>query len=270
MLTLYHHGSSVCAAKVRFTLAEKGIEWTGRYVDILKGDQFDPDYLKLNPKAVVPTLVHDGHVLVESTAICEYIDEKFADPSLMPKEPRLRHQVRLWTKAIDEDLHPACGVVTFAVSHRHTIARLGKEALEQFLSQTPEHSVTSNWKEWKRQIVEHGRPTSLAVEKLELYDRYLEKMNDALARHPWVAGEMFTLADIGLAPYVNRLAAMSMATLWERGRYPHVADWFHRITGRPTFKPALIDWMPQSLTDDLRTNGHVSWPEVAEILSLAA
>jgi ganglioside-induced differentiation-associated protein 1 len=63
MIELYHHGSSVCAAKVRLVLAEKGIDWTGHYVDILKGEQFDPAYLKLNPKAVVPTLVHDGFVL---------------------------------------------------------------------------------------------------------------------------------------------------------------------------------------------------------------
>jgi glutathione S-transferase len=57
MLELFHHGSSVCAAKVRVTLAEKGLEWMGHYVDILKGEQFDPSYMKLNPKAVVPTLL---------------------------------------------------------------------------------------------------------------------------------------------------------------------------------------------------------------------
>ena len=60
MLELYHHGSSVCAAKVRIVLAEKGLQWKGHYLDILKGDQFDPEYMKLNPKAVVPTLVLEG------------------------------------------------------------------------------------------------------------------------------------------------------------------------------------------------------------------
>ena len=69
MLALYHHGSSVCAAKVRFALGEKGLDWKGTYLDILKGDQFAPEYLKLNPKGVVPTLVHDGNVVVESTVI---------------------------------------------------------------------------------------------------------------------------------------------------------------------------------------------------------
>ena len=65
MLELYHHGSSVCAAKVRFALGEKRLEWQGHYLDILKGDQFAPEYQKLNPKAVVPTLVHDGQVIVD-------------------------------------------------------------------------------------------------------------------------------------------------------------------------------------------------------------
>ena len=84
MIDLYHHGMSVCAAKVRFALGEKKIAWESHYVDIHKGDQFAPDYLKLNPKAVVPTLVHDGHVVVESTVINEYIDEVFPDVPLKP------------------------------------------------------------------------------------------------------------------------------------------------------------------------------------------
>ena len=67
--TLYHHGSSGCAAKVRLAMAEKGLEWEGVYIDILKGEQFDPSYLKLNPKAVVPTLVHDDLVIPDSTVI---------------------------------------------------------------------------------------------------------------------------------------------------------------------------------------------------------
>jgi len=54
MLELYHHGSSACAAKVRFALAEKGLEWVGHYVDILSGEQFRPEFLAINPKGVVP------------------------------------------------------------------------------------------------------------------------------------------------------------------------------------------------------------------------
>src|SRR5512135_3377517 len=118
MLELYHHGTSVCAAKARLALGEKRLEWTGRYVDILKGEQFAPEYRKLNPKSVVPTLVHDGRVIVESTLIGEYLDDVFADPPLKPDDPYDRVRMRLWTKRLDEELHPATGIVTYAISHR--------------------------------------------------------------------------------------------------------------------------------------------------------
>ena len=124
MLDLYHHGSSVCAAKVRFALGEKGLAWQGHYLDILKGDQFDPQYVKLNPKAVVPTLVHDGTVILESTVINEYIDDVFPTPPIKPAAPAERAAMRVWTKAVDEDLHPACAEVTFSSCHRNIIKRL--------------------------------------------------------------------------------------------------------------------------------------------------
>ena len=128
-MTLYHHGSSVCAAKVRFALAEKEMPWEGVYIDILKGEQFAPEYVKLNPKAVVPTLVHDDLVIVDSTVIIEYLDDLAPGNSVHPTDPYERTQARLWTKAVDEDLHPACGAVTFVCSHRHTVLKnLGEEA----------------------------------------------------------------------------------------------------------------------------------------------
>jgi hypothetical protein len=86
-LELYHHGSSVCAAKVRFYLAEKDLPWEGHYIDILKGEQFTPDYIKLNPKAVVPTLIHDGTVIRDSTNICEYLDDVFPERQVRLETP---------------------------------------------------------------------------------------------------------------------------------------------------------------------------------------
>jgi glutathione S-transferase len=72
---------------------DPSIEWQGHYIDILKGDQFDPAYTKLNAKAVVPTLVHDGHPIVESTVICEYIDDVFPSPPLKLADPLQRAEI---------------------------------------------------------------------------------------------------------------------------------------------------------------------------------
>lgn len=267
MMTLYHHGSSVCAAKVRIVLQEKGLDFKPVYLDILVGEQFTPEYMKLNPKAVVPTLVHDSHVLVESTAICEYLDEAFPNPPLMPASPAARHAVRLWTKAIDEDLHPACAVITFASSHRFTVQRAGPEGTENFLNSTPRMSVTSEWKELKRRVIERGFEVPEVAAKFKLYARYLDKMEDALRTHPWLTGETYSLADVGMTPYVNRLDMMSMSGLWEGGVRPRLSEWFARVRARPTFQTAVLDWCPAALTNDLKTFGARSWPDVQRVLA---
>ena len=84
MLELYHNINSVCAQKVRIALKEKGRD-AQEHVLTLRGDQNEPAYLKLNPSGVVPTLVHDGVPIVESSLILYYIDEIFPDPPLMPQ-----------------------------------------------------------------------------------------------------------------------------------------------------------------------------------------
>ena len=267
MLELYHHGSSVCAAKVRLVLAEKNLKWEGHYVDILKGDQFDPAYQRLNPKAVVPTLVHDGLVLQESTVIYEYIDDLFPQTPLKPSEAVGRARMRLWTKAIDEVLHPACGEIAFACSHRHTVARLGPEGLAQFLASTPPMSVTAAWHDRKKEIVKEGLNAPGIAQSIRLYDSYLGKMENALCDNVWVAGDTYSLADIGLLPYVNRLDMMGMSAMWGRSR-PRLANWFERAKARPSFKPQLIDWVPDQLTADLATFGARSWPDVERILAI--
>ncbi|MGH6638224.1 MAG: glutathione S-transferase family protein [Polaromonas sp.] len=265
MLELFHHGSSVCAAKVRFALAEKGVEWNGHYLDILAGDQFNPEYMKINPKAVVPTLVHDGNVIVESTVICEYVDEVFPDKPLRPSTALGRAAMRLWTKGVDEDVHPACGEITFVSCHRHIINRLSPEKVNQFLESTPPQSVTPFWHARKKELVRHGMQTPGVMDKFRLYDRYLQKMDDALSSgQPWLVGDTFTLADVGLAPYVNRLDMLGMSEMWV-GKRPHLTDWFERIKARPSFKPSFLDWCPPELTTDLKTFGSQTWPEVKRL-----
>lgn len=268
MKELYHHGSSVCAAKVRIALHEKEIEWKGHYIDVLTGDQFSSEYLQINPKGVVPTFIDDGNVIPESTVICEYLEECFPEPALMPEDAVGRAHVRLWTKAIDEDLHPACAAVTFMISHRHTVARLGPQGTEDFLKATPALSVTVDWSALKRMYVEHGLKAPGGADKIRLYDTYLHKMEATLADHPWLAGPNYTLADVGMTPYVNRLAMMQMHPMWEGGRLPRVTDWFARIRARPSFQPEVLDWVPTSLTEDFRANGNRSWSEVAEVLGI--
>lgn len=264
MLELYHHGSSACAAKVRFALEEKRIPWNGHVVDILRGEQFKPRFLALNPKAVVPVLVHDGFVLAESTVICEYLEETFSDHAIYPAGARERAQVRLWTKAVDEELHPACSAITYIVSHRHTILRKGAGSFEDFLKQGSTDGAAARRLKWE--WIQQGIEAPGAADKIRLYDSYLYKMESALRSCEWLVGNRFTMADIAMTPYVNRLAALSMDSLWKNGRLPRVEVWFDRVRSRPTFEPAFVHWMPADLAAEMRSNGTISWPQIRDLL----
>jgi glutathione S-transferase len=174
--------------------------------------------------------------------------------------------VRVWTKAVDEELHPACSAITYVVSHRHTILRNGAGNFEDFLARGASEGAAARTLKW--QWIQQGLAAPGAADKIRLYDAYLHKMERDLAASEWLVGERFTMADIAMAPYVNRLAALAMHGLWERGRLPRVEQWFARVRARPTFRPAFVDWLPAELADEMRANGERSWPAVRTLLGV--
>ena len=133
MLELYHSINSVCAQKVRLALGEKGLECK-EHLMTLAGDQFDAAYMKLNPNAVVPTLVHDGRPIIESSVILYYLDEAFPEKPLMPAAPLARARVRLFNKLIDEYVHNSCMILT---AFRAALLRLSPEAREASYAKSP-------------------------------------------------------------------------------------------------------------------------------------
>jgi glutathione S-transferase len=131
MMTLYDYGNSVCCQKVRITLVEKRLQWQAIPVDLFKGEQYDRNYLKLNPKGVVPTLVHDGTAVIESTLICEYLDEVFPDPPLVPKDPAGRAHMRVWSKYVDEGLFDGITELSFSAMFRERMKSMTPEMREK-------------------------------------------------------------------------------------------------------------------------------------------
>lgn len=265
MLELYHHGNSACAAKVRLALAEKALDWKSHYIDIFKGEQFSPEYAKLNPKCVVPTLVHDGAVIRESTVICEYLDEVFPERPLRPETALDRARMRIWTKEVDESYHPATRVVTFAAAHRYTMLDKPEVERERLLTEIPDPLR----RETKRQSIKLGFDLPEAAAGLVTYQKMIDTMEKALGETTWLAGPSYTLADTALTIYINRLSVLSMSGMWEE-RHPRVSDWWERVRTRPTFATAVVDWVPEDIARSLNENGKRSWPRVKEILEATA
>ena len=161
MLTLYHGRTSVCSIKARLALAEKGVRFDSQLMT-LRGDQFDPGYMKLNPNAVVPTIVHDGRVVIESTVIMHYVNEAFPGPALMPADPFARSKVRMMTKLMDEYVHVACMTLTFATANREWLARMTPQEMKAELAKSPDRKRA----EIKRQVITHGLDAPLVVDAI--------------------------------------------------------------------------------------------------------
>jgi len=261
MLTLYHGRTSVCSIKARLALAEKGVAFESRLLT-LRGDQFDPDYMKLNPNAVVPTVVHDGKVVIESTVIMHYVDEAFAGVPLMPADPLQRAQVRMTEKLMDEYVHVSCMTITFATANRASLARLKPEEMEAELAKAPDAKRS----EIKRQVVAHGLDAAPVVEALRHQEHLLDRIEAAMQHGPYIAGSDWSLADAAATPYVWRLDKLKLARLW--GRRPGVAAWYGRIRARPSFKAAVEDWVTPA--DHERYAAQPDpWPKVRELLQAA-
>jgi glutathione S-transferase len=257
MLELYHSVNSVCAQKVRVALAEKGLEYESHLMT-LRGDQFDPGYMKLNPNGVVPTLVHDGRPVIESSVILYYLDEVFPSPPLMPRDPLQRAQVRMVNKLIDEYVHNSCTILTFATAFRPWFAGLSGEEIEQRLAKSPLKKRT----EYKRDVALHGLDSKFAREALEHHGKLLGLIDRAGGG--WLAGPDFSLADIAAVPYVLRLELLRMARLWDAR--PGVAAWYKRVLARPSVKSEILERMTAEDHAPFREL-HDPWPEVAALIS---
>jgi glutathione S-transferase len=259
MLELYHHHTSVCAAKVRIALAEKSLDWTGHYVDLRAGGQHKPEYLRLNPKGVVPTLVHDEKIIIESTVINEYIDETFPDPPLRPEDSFERAHMRLWTKQLDEGIHAAIGVVSTAIAFRfHPLARRQATSM-----------VDPEKQDRKLQSIEKGLDSPYFMKAIKRFQQLLREIENVLQEEPWLCGRHFSLADIGYAPYIARLDHLQLSPLWNR--LPRLAHWYERLKGRPAYNTAVVDWLSfdggAALTQ-MQEKGVNAWPRIKELLTV--
>jgi glutathione S-transferase len=260
MLALYHNDMSSCAQKVRLCLAEKGLVWESRHLNLRAGDHQQDWYLKLNRRAVVPTLIDGDVVVPESNVINEYLDERFPDPPLMPKDLLARAKVRLWTKQLDEDIHDACiAILSFGIAFRHQYLARGEAGI-RMLEQIP--NIIK--RERRRDVIDKGLDSfhfRVAVARMELL---LTEMEEALVQHAWLVGPDYTIADAAFTPYLARLDHLNILGMTE-GR-PHVADWYRHIKARPSFKDAIVRWENADYLTLMRSRGDEAWPKVQEIV----
>lgn len=258
MIELYHFAFSTCSQKVRLVLAEKDLEFASHEVNLIAGEQHAPDYVKLNPHHVVPTLVHDGHVLVESSLIIQYLDDRYADPPLCPTDPLGRYAVGRWLKRADEEVHRAAPIVTFALGPRNAILDQPAELREANIESIPDPVQRAT----RRSVIEHGVKAPEFAGALGVFLDALDDMENELATHPWMSGDRFGLVDATLLPYVLRLEHLAMDPLLDTTVRPRLADWLARVRARPSYARAVEDWAAPAAVEMMRAGGKPLWPEI--------
>jgi len=260
MLKLYHYRTSVCSEKVRMVLFEKQLKWDSVEVDLFTGGQFDPDYLKLNPKAVVPTLVTDGQALTESTLIAEYLDDAYPTPPLRPADPKERLEMRLYTKACDEGLHQGVAVFSYSTMFRDRLLRLDDAARAKHMARI----VDLDRRDRQIAVLANATDAPHVYRGVAAYEKIFKKIDKTLAdgRH-WLTGDMFSLAEIALSTYVARLDYMNILDVWIGDR-PRVQDWFKRIKARPCYKAEVMDWTNDAEIKEMYEAGSKAKDKLAE------
>ena len=233
-LHLYHSALSNCAMRVRMTLAEKDLPWTSHHLDITKKEHITPEYFGINPNGVVPTLVHDGVVIIESDDIIDHIDQTFPEPPLRPGSAEELEDMYWWMKSA-VDIHVKA-VKTFIYYHK----------MQGRMQQSAEQKQAYEKLQTNKELVEFHKKSSEgfskeeAIQAEETLDRLFEKANAILENRDWLAGDQFTLADITWVPLHFTLSGAG----YDFEKFPAVQAWANRLRERDSFKNGILEWCP--------------------------
>ena len=230
-LKLYNFPQSTCSQKVRLVLWEKGLEFIDRPVDSTKREHLSDWYLKLNPHGVVPTLIHDDQVIIDSSVIIEYLDDVFPENSLTPSDPVERAHMRKWMRYFEEVPTPSVRVPSF---NQYLSKRFDKLTDEQFKNFTDNHPIRRQF--YKRMSKEGGfndKDTEAAMDRMR---QTIDNMETGLEKSggPWLMGEMLTLAEYTVLPVIDRMNDLGHSHLWEG--HPKVSAWYEALQKRDAFK----------------------------------
>jgi glutathione S-transferase len=229
--TLYNAPQSTCSQRVRFALNAKDIPFDEIKLDLLAGDQLKPDYLALNPNGVVPTLDHDGAIIIDSSVIIEYLDEVAPEHAkFTPEDPVLRARMRALMHFIDEMAAAAVRVPTFNLAFLPRFAAMSEEAFKAFAESKPLR------REFMLAMGRTGFPQKDMDEALARLRRTYERMDAEIAKSgggPWLLGADISLADVMLMPAIVRMADLGRAADWRD--LPHVERWYEAIAAQPAF-----------------------------------
>jgi len=227
---LYNAPQSTCSQRVRYVLHAKGREFEEHKLDLFKGDQLKPEYLKINPNGLVPALVHDGEAVIDSAVIMEYLEDTLGSVSpLRPEDPLKAARMRAMMRYIDEVPTPAVRVPSYNLAFLPHYQAMTEE---EFLAVCDSKPLR---REFLLKMGRTGFPQSEMDEALGRLRRGIERMANWLRESggPWLMGKDLTLADIAIMPVIVRMDDINLGHLWVDA--PEISGWLDRIRATDAF-----------------------------------
>lgn len=247
MLRLYHAEPVANSLKTLIALKEKGLEFESVYVDLHRFEQHEAWFISLNAEGQVPVLDHDGSIVTHTTVINEYLEDAFPDaPALRPADAVGKARMRYWNKFCDEHV---MNYVSIHGWHRMVgvIARsIEAGEFEKLMARIPLHEQRQKWRTARSGFDEADLAN--ATRKIEVA---VDKVERRLSQTPWLAGDMYTLADINFFAYCGVAVQRMFPEMKVEARAARLVDWVGRMHARPGVQAALA--MPDRTDPALRT-----------------
>ena len=234
-LHLLNYSQSSCSQKVRILLAEKGVSYVSREVDIKNAAHTSPWYLGINSRGVVPVLVHDGDVHIESNDILRYIDETFSAAHKWVPAEGAHKDITDKLLALEADLHTHLRVVTMGYLLLHSVAKKSDAELEAYASNGKDDPYRAAQIQWWRDFGEHGVTDDQARAAVLAFHNAFSQLEDLLGDRHWLLGDQPTVIDIAWFISLHRIALAG----YPINAHPKLNKLYQRMKARPAFRTEI-------------------------------
>lgn len=236
-LHLFHFMGSSCSQKTRISFGMKGVEWESHHVDISKFENFTEWFMGINPRGLMPTLVHDGDVHIESNDIIKYVDETFDGPRLYPTDPDEKAYMEESMK-LEDDLHLCVRALTFRYLAPVEMMKKDEKAVDVYEAEGADtvggqvdDRKAIEVKFWRDMNANNGITDAQIIEAVSEFQKVFADLDERLGKHEYLLASGFSALDIAWWITVFRVTKLGFPT----ERYPNLNAWYEKLLAREEF-----------------------------------
>jgi len=267
-LLLYYHHYSYYSQKVLMALHEKNLPFESHIINLAREAQYEPWFLKINPRGEVPVLQDTGKIIPDSSRIIDYLEDNFSNgdtPRLIPMDQgaEIRQKVTHFRYIIDQLPARILTIGSFYHSELvrwpkppfigpvRTLLANSEKNIGKILRAHAEQNPESREILLQKATI-HEQKSSMITNKeeylkvLEQFDEVLNNLENELASHSddkqnwWLCSDRFTVADIALTVLLERLSQLGYEShFWKEGKRPHIEKYYTRVKQRDSYKKTI-------------------------------